>query len=220
MSIFAQALAKQETAPTKTKSKGTTWTVRTDDRVGVAVKEMVRLEVERKALDARTKVHKGVVKKHCDTLYISNYADAGVPPETPLTLQNEDGDSVTFVVQDRSGQYKIAKDQMEALDSLLGADAVQDLVHTKVDFGLSSVILSVPGVQEVLGKAIEKAMTKLVTDGVLTAEQAGGLLTVDQKTALKPQTLDRLATICGRDTVKMERFLDIVGSNVTRYPKP
>jgi hypothetical protein len=62
-------------------------------------------------------------------------------------------------------------------------------------------------------------VTKLVKDEKLTPEQADELITAKQKTSFKPGTLDRAATIVGRDTTKLAAFLDAMGSSCTRYIK-
>lgn len=218
MSIFNKALQNQKTEK-KTKSKGTTWVVQATETVGQSVKAMRQLAIERKAIEAREKMHKGVIKKHADELYISNYVDAGSAPDSPLNLMNSDGDQVTFVVQDRTGQYKVGDDQKEALNALLGEDAAADLMFTNTSFGFDSVILSIPGVMGAVGGAIERAVQELVVSEVLSQSQADGLLTVDQRETFKPKTLDRLVSICGKDTGRVKRFLDVIGSNATRYVK-
>jgi hypothetical protein len=59
----------------------------------------------------------------------------------------------------------------------------------------------------------------LVKAGTLSSDEADELIVADVKTAFRPGTLERLADICGRDTVKMSAFLDAAGSSFTRYVK-
>lgn len=220
--LFAKAAAKKsETAP-KTK-KQTVWLVGEGDKVGVAVKSLIELTAVAKATEAKMTVHKQVVKEFADEKFVNEYAASGVSPETPLLVQNADGEKVTFVVQDRSSQYQVKDDQREALEALLGSDRAADLLYTDTTFGFNRDVLALPGVQEVIEKALEGAVRKLVDDKdgkpILTPEQAELLLDVKSKTAFKPGTLDRLALICGKDTVKIEQFLNIMGSSATRYVK-
>lgn len=222
MGLFAKAQQSRKSEEPK-KAKGVAWLAGDPegDSVAKSVKELVRLNAEAKAVEAKMGIHKTVVKKFAEDRYISAYAEAGVGPETPMYVQNSDGEKVTYVVQDRSGQYGVKGEQKEALAQLLGPDAVENLLYDEVSFGFNREIMSVPGVQEVIEKALEGAIKKLTTGpkAVLTETQAEALLDVDQKTAFKPGTLDRLAVIVGQDTGRIKQFLEIMGSSATRYIK-
>jgi hypothetical protein len=222
--LFAKAAAKTTAVPKKTK-KETIWAVGdpTSDPVAKSLHELVELNRQAKAVEAKMGVHKGVVKEFADENYVKDYASLGVPPETPMMIVNADGEKATFVVQDRSSQYGVKDDQREALVTLMGEDAANDLLYTEISFGFNRDVLAVPGVQEAIEAALEKTIKKL-TDAaggkpVLTPEQAELLLDVKSKTAFKPGTLDRLTLLCGRDTTKMSQFLDIMGSSAVRYVK-
>lgn len=224
--LFAKAAAKQ-TKPTTPKRKQTVWLTsdaRDNGALGRAVHELVNSEAQKKALEAKCKIFKGVIGKFAEHNLVGNYADTGVPPETPLVVQNDDGEKVTYVVQDRSGQYAVKDDQREALEGLLGKERTEDLLYTETNFGFSRLIMSLPGVMEVVEEALEKAIKRLTDDRngkpILTEEQAGELLDVTQKVSLRPGIVERLAIVCGRDPVRIKQFLDIVGSHITRYVKP
>ncbi len=225
MGLFAKATAKKADTAPKTKRKETVWLTGSPSnaRVNESVHELLELDKQIDTLSSKMNVHKNVVKEFAEENFISDYAALGVPPETPLVVQNSEGEKVTYVVQDRSGQYQVKADQQEALTTLLGADALKDLLYEETSFGFNRDILAVPGVQEVVEKALEKAMAKLTDDNngkpLLTPEQAEMLLDVKQKTSFKPGTMDRLVQFCGRDTNKISQFLEIVGSHSTRYVK-
>lgn len=222
MGLFAKAQQSKKSEEPK-KAKGVAWLAGdpAGDTVAKSVKELVRLSAEAKAVEAKMGIHKTVVKKFAEERYISSYAEAGVGPETPMYVQNADGEKVTYVVQDRSGQYGVKDEQKEALAQLLGPDAVEGLLFDEVSFGFNRMIMLIPGVQEVIEKALEGAIKKLTTGpkAILTEAQAEALLDVDQKTAFKPGTLDRLAVIVGQDTGRIKQFLEIMGSSATRYVK-
>jgi len=222
MGLFAKAQQSKKSEEPK-KAKGMAWLAGdpAGDTVAKSVKELVRLSAEAKAVEAKMGIHKTVVKKFAEERYISSYAEAGVGPETPMYVQNADGEKVTYVVQDRSGQYGVKDEQKEALAQLLGPDAVDGLLFDEVSFGFNREIMSIPGVQDVIEKALEGAIKKLTAGpkAILTETQAETLLDVDQKTAFKPGTLDRLAVIVGQDTGRIKQFLEIMGSSATRYVK-
>lgn len=220
--LFAKAASKKQAEAPK-KAKGVAWLVGdpNGDAVAKSVKELVKLDAEAKAIEAKMSIHKTTVKKYAEAEYVSAYASEGVGPDTPMYVQTADGEKVTYVVQDRSSQYNVKEEQVDALNSLLGEDAAANLLFQETRFGFNREIMMVPGVQEALEAALEGVVEQL-TGGekpVLTPDQAEELLEVNQKLAFKPGTLDRLAVIVGRDTGRIKAFLDIMGSSATRYVK-
>lgn len=224
MGLFAKAAAaKQEKqgVAKKTKKKRTTWLVGdpASEKVAESVHELTQLSADKKAIDAKMKVHKAVVLPYAEAQFFSTYADAGVFPETPMIVQNASGEKATLVVQDRSAQYGVKPEQEEELAELLGADAANDLFYEETTIQFNRDVLAVEGVSEAVEKSLERALTKLVKDGVLDEEQAAELIDPVVKKTFKPGTLQRLAVICGRDTQKMEEFTDAMGSSCTKYVK-
>lgn len=222
MGLFAKAAAKSESgAKTAKPKKNTTWVVGDPDgdAVGKAVHQLVELTAQEKAIAAKKKLHATVVLKHAKENHVRDFCDLGVPPDTPMIVQNADGEKVTYVVQDRGGQYNVKPEQIDALNQLLGEDAASALLYTETTLGFDRTILGIPGVSEAVEKALERTVQKLIKDEVLTAEQADELITASQKTSFKPGTLDRAATIVGRDTTKLAALLDAMGSSCTRYIK-
>lgn len=222
MGLFAAAKERvaAETGTTKSK-KSTTWVVGdpNGDAVGKAVHELVELSAQEKAIAAKKKLFATVVAKHASTHFVQDFCGLGVMPETPMVVQNTDGEKVTYVVQDRGGQYNVKPEQQDALQQLLGADLAASLLYTETTFGFDRTVFSLPGVSEAIEKALEAAVKKMVKDEVLTAEQADTLIQAESKTSFKPGTLDRAAEYCGRDTTKLQQFLDAMGSSCTRYIK-
>jgi hypothetical protein len=223
MSLFAKAKAKAQESAQPSKKKGTPWVVggsEADAQVAKAVGELVRLNAESKAIDAKMELHKTVVKKFSLDRFCNDFAAAGIMPDTPMYVQNPDGQKVTFVVQDRSSQYKVKAEQLEALKDLLGPGAVEDLTYEETTFSFNRAIMALPGVMEKIGAVLEGAIGELVEEGVLTAEQSTDLLAPETKTAFKPGTLERAAVIVGQSSTRIRQFLDIMGSGATNYVKP
>lgn len=222
MGLFAKAKASKAVDSPK-KAKGTSWVAGdpAGDAVAKSVKELVKLNAEAKAVEAKMGIHKTIVKKFAEDRFISTHVAEGIGPETPMVIQTMDGEKVTYVVQDRSGQYAVKDDQKDALVQLLGEDAAVELLYDEVSFGFNRLIMSIPGVQEVVEKALEGAIKKLTTGPkpVLSADQAEALIEADQKTAFKPGILDRLTQIAGRDSGRVKQLLEIIGSSATRYIK-
>ncbi len=180
--LFSRAAAKKEVAP-KVAKKETVWRVgagipegQDEEQVSASIHELIQLAAESKTVEAKMNVHKGIVKDYAESRWVNDYVELGVPPATPTVVVNKDGEKVTLVVQDRSGQYDVKANQKDALISLLGADAATDLLYTEVSFGFNRDVMAIPGVQEVVEKALENAIAKLTDDSkgkaVLRADQA------------------------------------------------
>lgn len=220
--LFAKATEKSAAKKKSSKpKKNTTWVVGdpNGDEVGKAVHQMVELTAQEKAIAAKKKMAANVVLNHAKRSHVQDFCSLGVPPDTPMLVQNSDGEKVTFVVQDRSGQYNVKEEQLVALRDLLGDDAADELTYEETKLGFDRTIMAIPGVAEAVEKALERTLTKLVKDEVLTEEQAGELITADQKTSFKPGTLDRAASIVGRDATRLAQFLEAMGSSCVRYVK-
>jgi len=221
MGILTKAAGKK--VESKPKSKGLVWVAGdvNGNAIAKSIHELVQLSSEAKALEAKMDIHKTVVKKYAESQYVTGYAELGVPPDGPLFVQNADGEKVTFVVQDRSGQYGVKDEQKDALVQLVGSDVADDLLYGETKFSFNRELLAVPGVLEAIEKALEGAVKKLTSGArpVLSSEQAENLVEADQKVSFKPGTLDRLGYVVGRDTGKIKQFLDIMGSSVTKYIK-
>lgn len=221
MGLFAKAAEKQKSSEkaTGSKRKNTTWRCGDPegDQVAKAVHALVELSAQEKAIKAKKKLSETVVKNFAERNFIEDYADLGVPPETPLQVVNDDGEKVSLIVQDRSAQYKVKPEQKEALIQLLGKDAAEDLVYEEVGLKFNRLTLAKPGVAEAVEKALEACIAKLLKSGKLDEEDE--LVEAEVKESFKPGTLDRLGIICGRDTSKMKAFLEAMGSSAVRYIK-
>jgi len=219
--LFAKAAQKAKETVKETKKKATAWMVGSQETetIGSAVKELVLLESQKKTVDAKMSVIKSQVKRYADEMFVRDYVARGCMPETPMFIQNSDGEKVTYVAQDRGGQYGVKPDQVEALNDLLGEDAVAGLLYEETSFGFDREVLAIPGVLEALESALSDAIEGMQGMGMLDGDQAASLLSVSSKTTFKPGVLDQLTSVCGKDTSRLKSFLDIAGSSFTRYIK-
>lgn len=220
MGLFAAAAAKKSAVESKSK-KCTNWVVGDPDgsAVALSLKELVSISNQMKALEAKLSIHKNIVLKNAKSNFIRDFAANGVMPQSPMKVVNADGDSCTFVVQDRSGQYGLKEDQVDSLNGLLGDDLVGELVYDETTIKFNRGVMALPGVSEVVERALESAIGELVENELLPADVAGDLVEVDVKRALKPGTVDRAASIVGNNQVKLGAFLDAVGSSCVQYIK-
>jgi hypothetical protein len=220
MSLFAQAKeakAIKSKAP-KSKKKSTTWMVgsgESEAKVAKAVSELKSLNAEKKAIDAKMKVHNTVVKTHARSEFFETFAANGVFPETPMKVQNDEGEAVTFVVQDRSTQYEAKAEQLGALEQILGEDGARDMIGEETRFSFQRDAMMNPDVMAILEQHLEAAIAQLTEAGLI--EGFEDVLDVNTRTAFKPGTLQRLALICGKDAVKMRQVMDAMGSSAPNY---
>jgi hypothetical protein len=221
MGLFTQATQNAKSKKTIKRTKTTVWAVGDPegDAVGKSVHMLKELAAQEKAIKAKKALHSTVVLKHAKESHVADFCALGVQPESPMKVRNSDGEEVSFVVQDRGGQYEVKPENIEVLEQLLGEEAAQDLLYTEITLGFNRDILAIEGVSEAVEAALGRAIAKLVKTEVLTGEQADELITAKMKTSFKPGTLARAASIVGNSTTKLTQLFDAMGSAVTRYVK-
>lgn len=222
MSLLSKAKDKAKTAKKSSKpKKNTTWAAGDPDgdKVAKSLHELLQIKADMKALEAKKRIHANVVGMYAEGNFVNDFCELGVPPDTPMKVVNSEGDEVTYVVQDRSSQYAIKDEQVEALEQLLGPDAVEDLLYTECTIKFNRTVMAIDGVTEEVDKALTSAVGRMIKKGVLTEDQADELVEVSEKTAFKPGTLDRAAMLVGRNVTRLKAFLDAMGSSCCRYVK-
>jgi len=222
MGLFAKAVDKsKKNVASTSKKRATTWKAGDPegDEVAKAVHELVEISSKMKALKAKMGMHETVLKKFALRNFEEHIAETGVCPESPMYLVNSDGEQVSWIVQDRSGQYKVKEDQKDALNQLLGEEAVEDLLYEETTFKFNREVMAMPGVSEEVEKSLLSAIKRMIKNGSLDEETAGELVDASVKESFKPGTLDRVGIICGSDTTKIRSFLEAMGSAFTRFIK-
>jgi hypothetical protein len=223
MSIFAkkaEAKAAAKKAAPKAPKKQTLWGVgsKEEDCVAKSVHELTELNAQKKAIDAKMGVHKTVVLNYAKDSFYGDYADTGVFPETPMKVQNSDGENCTFVVQERN-QYPVKDESIAALTQLLGEDGAAELVYEEQIFGFDRAVLSKDGVMDILGKHIEAAMAELVITNTISEDDAEVLLDCDVKRSYRPGILQRLGIVAGKNAGKIRQICEALGSGCVQYMK-
>lgn len=234
MGILSKAATRIKTDEPK-KSKGSLWAVADHARAAEldkAITDYVDLDRQIDALKGKQTPAKNLLKRTCDELWVRDFAARGVTPDTPMKLLSTTGESVTFVVQDRCGTSKVKDEQVEAITSQFGADVAAAMIGEVTTFGFNPVLVSLPGVMDVLDKYLSLAIEELTqeqTTGVgknkkvkpalLTAEQAEMLVEADRKTSFIPGTVDRLAAIVGASASAIKTAADIMAGACVRYVK-
>jgi len=226
---FAKAAGKVQAAAPARKKKETQWRVGAGEQeraIAEAISAMIEIAGQRKALETREGLFKGRLKAYAEELYVRDFAAVGVEPERPMNLVNDKGESVTFVVQDRSQGYKVSDETVDALTDLLGPGAVAELLYESVEFGFDAAVMAGPAmdgsgrlVQDVMGEELGKLLERLQLEGVLSEAQVDGLLAAKQVRTYRPGVMQRLPEICGRSVSRISDFLAAVGGACVRYIK-
>lgn len=220
MSIFTKATAKKQVSGPKPK-KQTVWPVGDGESAKIAnsIHELTILKAQSKAIEAKMGVHKKLVLSHAKSRFCETVASTGVLPDTPMKIQNFDGEAVTFVVQERH-QYPVKDESIDALTQLLGEDGMEDLVYDETTFSFNRDLLAMEGVMSILSKHLERAVKELVKSETLDQEVAENLLDVNVKRSFRPGVLQRLGMIAGKNAVKIRQICESMGSACVQYILP
>ena len=211
--------AAQTTTPKETKKKGKGEIIEvTDDLISESIDEFVEASKKEKEAKADKKVASGVVLPTALEKFIGQFCTEGRQPET-MKFRSKEGNQITLVVQDRGELYGVSDEQYDTLVSVIGENSTNKIVLETTVFKFNPQIVAKEGVMDVLGPAIGEALQKLVNDGAITDEEAGGLLTADSLRTIRKGTVADLSKVAGGDEDTMSNLIDALGSHVTTYVK-
>ena len=248
--LFAKAKDKQAEAPVK--AKGTTYQLpKTLDEGGVltgeskllneAVHEILEAAEEEKKAKNKGVLAKGKVGKWTFGEVVKTTAGLGVLPPTPVTVVNHNGESVTYVMQDKSQQNPLKQEQVELFGAIMGEEGAQNIIHEKTVYSFNPEVMEQAAYDAKATAAARKAnpdaapvysqsesvldvIMELVSEAIvgcnkLTDEQKEGLIASKTGYHLRPNTLARVAELCGGDVTRIEQFMEAAGSGCVRYIK-
>jgi hypothetical protein len=225
------AAAAKKAAATPKKEKGTIITLPKElDAEGKLVgeskilNESVTAAIEAKA-EEKTAATKGALaktklKNFAQSEVVKLYAKYEVPPATPVSVVNHMGESVTYVMADKSQQNPISEEQVALFEELLGEDGAAKVVHKKQTFFFDTATMEQQAandkehtVFEIVCELINKIMAN---ETRLSQDQKNSLIKSVVKTYLEPNTLGRIAALCGSDAAKIAQFYDAAGTACVR----
>lgn len=216
--LLERAKLRDQKADSRSKRE-TVWRLPAGDPLNGDVSDLVKLADEAKTIDGRMVMHKTRLKDFGERQIVAACVAEGKLPESTMLIRNADGLDVTFVLQDRSSQYGVKDDQVEALELFQTDPDAGELIGEETTFKFNREIMALPGVMQAVEKALEAAVKSLVKSNVITLGEAEDLIEADTKRAFRPGTLDRITEICGRDPGRLAAFLKIMGSSATRFIK-
>lgn len=187
-----------------------------------AVTAAIEAAAEEKTAKTKGQLAKGRLLSYGDGRFVEMTAKLGVMPPTPVNIVNHNGESVTYVVQDKSQQYPLGPEQVELFNELLGEDGANKVIHKKTEFAFDVATMEEKAANDtktVFDVVCEIVSNALINDPRLSDEQKGSLIKSVEKTFLQPNTLDRIATLCGADSERIGQFLGAAGSSCVRYIK-
>jgi hypothetical protein len=223
---FARAVATAP-APAPDARPETVWTLgpaEPDRLLGLAIARLVDLQGERRALERQEAGCKSSLRDYAEDRYLEHFAAEGAAPAGAMKVQNDRGQAVTFVVQDRTKGHEVRPATLAALELVLGVDGAAAIVRESTLFGFDGAVLeqaaadgSGRSVRDVLGPRLMDLLDALHAEGLLGRDQVDALLTARPIRTFRPGVLGRLAELCGRHLSRMHRLLEAMGPAVVRY---
>lgn len=229
--LFAKAKTAAATAPKKEKGTiiqlpkelGANGQLTGESAIlNAAVTQAIEASSEEKAAKNKGNLAKGRISTYAQSRVVDMIARIGVLPPTPINIVNHNGESVTYVMSDKSQQYPISDEQIDLLNDILGEDAASNIVDTRTIYSFDPETMDQKAAncdQTVFEIVCEVISNALATDPRLSDDQKSAIIKSSEKTYLRAHTIDRMSELCGADVERIGRFMDAVGSACVRYVK-
>lgn len=212
MGMLKQATRRATRRQAQDKKKGTIWSVE-DSSAAESLGPFIDATHKIKNLKTKKEEPERLLKDFGTDMLIEHVAETGELPPTPVYITNEEGESVTWVAQDRSASQAISPEQKEELMELLGEEEGKELLRTRVSFQFNSDVLARRGATSVVDKYLAMMTRELREKEIVKPDE--DLVRANICETFKPGTLKRLADICGRSTARIRRMIEIMGSGMT-----
>jgi hypothetical protein len=188
-----------------------------------AVTAAIEAKAEENAAKTKGALAKGKLMTFAQSRVVELYAKLGVAPPTPVSVVNHNGESVTYVMADKSQQNPINEQQVSLFQSLLGDEGAARVVHEKTQFFFDPATMDETAANDqsktVFEIVCELVSTALAADARLSDEQKGAIIKSTTKTFLQVNVLDRVAELCGADSARIAQFYDAAGTACVRSIK-
>lgn len=233
--LFARSKAAQEDKPKKKKGTVLQLPKDLDDSgslvgdskiMNEAVTTAIAAKRDQDAAKGRLGAALGCVHDHVVEAWCAQYAQDGTQPATPVTVLNHLGESLGFVIQDKSQQNAVSDDQVEALGLCLGEEVAASLVDVRDVYSFDSDTMkqAAGGPKAKDGETVQDVVFAIVSEALLGSpklsdDQKAGLIASESKTYLKRNTLARLGELCGGNVGKILAVVESAGSAFVRYLK-
>ena len=224
LGIKARGRLPREHGETRMSDKATTWVLGRgpDRKLGEAIAELLECEAEAKKLEMRATLAKEAISLYCERRWCEETCSRDVA--TPIKLVNSKGQSVTYVIQDRTRSTRINASVYEELAGVIGKKAAANATTTKkviyfADEVLDQVALDGRTVREATEEYVGLMAGDMVIQKVITQAQANALVEIIPLRTFIGGFLGRLPGLCDCDAEKFTAAIKAIGSAVTRYIK-
>jgi hypothetical protein len=220
----ATAPAKEEAAP-----KGTTWTVDILD-LAEAVRQVNLLAAEIVRTTTLFKENTAAVKTYAEKRWLAHWASFRQQPETPVKVTTKAGDSVAFVVADKTRGFAPNAKMIAELGDLVGAVTLDGHLNPAVTYSFNDEVLALEAkdpmtsrkstIMAMIARRINPLLEELVNSGQITRSQADALVSAEQVRVFDASFVAELPELCNRDPVRLGAAVTALGGAIVRFIKP
>jgi hypothetical protein len=230
--LFARAKEKVEATPKKPKGTTISLPKDLDDKgeltgeaklLNTAIHDANVATADKKAAETRAKIAKGVLKDYVLNEWATIAAQQGVIPPTPVTVVNHAGETLTYVIQDKTQQNALSPEQVDMFGTLLGQEVAANIIHERTIYSLNPEVLDQEAAgPQAKGESVAEVVCEVLSDALtkctkLSDDQKNGIIAATSKTVLRRNTFPRIVEICGSNVGKIAAFMEAAGTAVVRY---
>lgn len=206
-------------------AEGTTWVLGRkggEKVIGELVADFVTLSAQLKPLETRLGLVNAALRDYCDRRWSMAIGAQGLSLPSPIKLVNEAGQTITFVVQDRSRSAELKADAYAELVTAIGSKQAKVATAEKVRVGfdpdvLDELALDGRYVQDAVEEHAKLMVGDMVLQKVLTRAQAEKLLVVARTRRLREGFLSSIPHWCDLDVERFRAAICAVGAAFTRF---
>lgn len=208
-------------------SQGTTWTLAKTGEQGKlakAIQDFHQFEREAKEAKLKADLAKSHLLSYCEHRWLEEVASTGDGLPTPIKLCNAAGQSVTFVIADKTGSTSLDNSQYGALVGVIGKNCARAGTRERKRIYFDGNTLDQSTLDgRVVYDAVEEFLSLMVDDmviaHVLTAEQSKSLYAVKKTRTFTSDFMAYLPGFCNLDVDKLRVAIAAIGSALVRYIK-
>lgn len=200
-----------------------------------AVSDVIEASGEEKTAKNKSNMSKGMLKEFVEQKFAVTMAEKpGSLPETPIQVINNKGESLTYVVQDRTKSCGLNEHQQAALLAEVGDEFYERMTYDATMYSFNTDVMreiagdipanadmaavaEMPKVEDVVGSILSEA---IMNTTLLTDEQKSRLIVAETSRLVRREELDNISIQCRKDPDAIERVLEAInGTAIIRYLK-
>jgi hypothetical protein len=191
--------------------------------VAKALREYLASTRKAKEFERKADKAKAIVREFANVCWLDIYS-RGLLPQMPFKVITAKGESVGFVVQDKTAGAKLTPEAEQELTAIIGGEAMPTVVGDEISLQLDHATMNemAPGpeklrVGDVLAARLGSLRYELAAEGLLTQEQAGRIFQSRPVRVLKPSLLGRLPGLVAGSAEKIAEVLSVLSGSVVRF---